>query len=555
MAEHKTSRITEAIGMDLHDVQGNIVKAYGHYDYWYARYVFFRIDGNSDGSGGREFVVKLLPYLTNAEPWHYEEGDTPEVTTNVAFTFGGLAKLGLPQESLQSFPEEFAMGMKARREILDDDGPSSPEHWDKVWEQPVDIWVSINAKNKAALEARYGQIREFEKSCQGVAIATGHKGASGDNLDFQDGAILVDKNGKPTGNEHFGYRDGISNPYFKGSGLNKAAAVGGGKPTRKSATSAAGWEPLETGEFVLGYRDEADEYPRAPIPRLLSYNGTFMVYRKLHQNVGSFNKYIAELAKHYPEGETVEDREEILKAKLSGRWPNGAPLATFPDKADADRFMERLAAKDAERKEAACKYERTGAAADRDRRNELNQEYYALYQKLTAFDFDSEDLRGGRCPVGSHIRRMNPRGALEFGNEKAFETPGALTNRRRLMRRGLPYGKVEDPARDDGNHGIIFMTIGASIARQFEFVQQQWANYANDFKLGNDKDPLIGNHGSTADGKGTGRMTIEAPDGSDRPPFFCAHLPRFVETRGGDYFFLPSITAVRMIGKGIIDPT
>ncbi|MGI9644645.1 MAG: Dyp-type peroxidase, partial [Ilumatobacteraceae bacterium] len=102
----------------------------------------------------------------------------------------------------------------------------------------------------------------------------------------------------------------------------------------------------------------------------------------------------------------------------------------------------------------------------------------------------------------------------------------------------------------DGDHGIVFMAIGASISRQFEFVQQQWVNYSNDFKLANDRDPVIGNHG--ADG---GRMVIEAdPEGTD-PPFFCTGIPRFVETRGGDYFFVPSLTALAGIARGTIDPT
>ncbi len=92
------------------------------------------------------------------------------------------------------------------------------------------------------------------------------------------------------------------------------------------------------------------------------------------------------------------------------------------------------------------------------------------------------------------------------------------------------------------------MSVNASIERQFEFVQQQWINYGNDFKLANEKDPLLGNH------DGHGDFIIQGA-GPTQPPFFCARLPRFVTTRGGEYFFIPSITALRMIAQNLIDPT
>jgi hypothetical protein len=181
-------------------------------------------------------------------------------------------------------------------------------------------------------------------------------------------------------------------------------------------------------------------------------------------------------------------------------------------------------------------------------------DYAKLRERLVGFNFN-EDLDGVRCPVGAHIRRANPRGALEFGVKDAFNTPGALVNRRRILRRGLPYGKAESPDSNDGNHGIIFMALSASIERQFEFVQQQWLNYGNDFKLANDKDPLPGNHSVDPQGNPTGRMVIESPSSGETPPYFCSGMPRFLETRGGDYFFIPSITSLQMIARGIIDPT
>ena len=98
------------------------------------------------------------------------------------------------------------------------------------------------------------------------------------------------------------------------------------------------------------------------------------------------------------------------------------------------------------------------------------------------------------------------------------------------------------------------MVVNADFRRQFEFVQQQWINYGNDFRLGSTKDALLGNHGiDPATNQPNGRAVFEGDENT--PPFFCDQIPRLVETRGGDYFFLPSLTALRMISEGIIDPT
>ena len=145
--------------------------------------------------------------------------------------------------------------------------------------------------------------------------------------------------------------------------------------------------------------------------------------------------------------------------------------------------------------------------------------------------------------MGAHIRRAHPRDAFGF--------QGRLINRRRITRRGLPYGPFaaeDQPVSDSDERGVIFMALNASISRQFEFVQQQWIQYGNDSHLGDDKDALMGNHG------GKGRFMIAGDITPANPPFLCSNLPDFVELRGGDYFFLPSITALGMIALGLVDP-
>jgi deferrochelatase/peroxidase EfeB len=124
-----------------------------------------------------------------------------------------------------------------------------------------------------------------------------------------------------------------------------------------------------------------------------------------------------------------------------------------------------------------------------------------------------------------------------------------MNNRRRILRRGLPYGEAKDGGDDGDEHGIVLMALCASLFRQFEFVQQQWLQYGLDFNAGNDTCPITGAHGEGA------KFVIPADPASGKPPFIMADLPQFVETRGGDYFFMPSMTALRMIAQGLVDPT
>ena len=505
--------------LDLPDIQGNVVRAYGRFNFPFARYVFFNI---RDGRRGRAFVGAVTEQVTTAQRWGLgpDEIPKPPSTVNVAFTYPGMKALELPRASLVGFPMEFIMGMKKRKDILGDDLQSAPERWDPVWRdsrehdrhKDVHMWISINGQSKADVEQRYEWLQQLvAHSAGGVAILSGHRGDDGaEHLPFQD-LHVVFENGKPTPKEHFGYTDGIGDPVFEGLPGNPERVTGRGKQMKDGS-----WAPLATGEFLLGHRDEADEYPIAPSPQLLSRNGTFMVYRKLHENVGTFNAFLDRASRNYPGG------KELLAAKFVGRWrDNGAPLVSAPDAASKAAWDEKF------------------AQADRRERDRM----------LSGFTYDN-DMQGAKCPFSAHLRRINPRAALEFTPD-AFNTPGALTNRRRLIRRGLPYGEVKDPTRDDGNHGIVIMMLNASILRQFEFVQQQWINYGNDFKAANDKEIILGNHNDQYPSK----AVIQSDPDGDGAPYFLANIPRMVETRGGDYFFIPSMTALRMIAKGIVDPT
>ncbi len=541
-------------GVDLHDVQGNIIKGYGRYGFPVARYVTYRINA---AVAGRTFIKLLVPMLTTSVPWSesgvVEEGTKqPPSTTNVALTYEGLRRLGVPERSLLSFPDEFVMGMRARASILGDVGASAPKNWDPVWQtedgqQPVHLLVTINAESSDALAQRYEEVglaaraaNDVAGDSAGVQQLAGHRSAGGADAAFQDGAALRDEHGTPGPKEHFGYTDGISDPYYKDSGSRSSNVIGGGKRLRDSSPATdAGWAPLATGELLLGHTDEALEYPAAPVPSTLSKNGTYLVYRKLHQNVATFDRYAAS------EAAKLSMEENLFRAKLVGRWPNGAPLASFPTEAEANAFNAKLEQAKADRFDETATPTQRAAATER---------HLELKEQQSGFDY-REDIAGESCPVGAHSRRANPRGSLEFGQDHAFSTPGALVNRRRIARRGLPYGDSSDRSVDNGDHGIIFMAIGASINRQFEFVQQQWMNFGNDFRLGNDQDALLASWPDEDIDPLRARMTFEVdPDGMEVPKI-CTGIPQFVETRGGDYFFVPSLTALSAIARGAVDPT
>src|SRR5262249_647394 len=214
----------------------------------------------------------------------------------------------------------------------------------------------------------------------------------------------------PTETEHFGFRDGISHPAVEGSGI----------PGTNSAET-----PLKAGEFVLGYPDETGAYPPMPEPEILGRNGTYAVLRKLHQRVGAFRQYL------HANGPNPS-AEELLAAKMMGRWRSGAPLALAPERDDPN------------------------LGSDRMRNNEF------LFR---------DDPLGLKTPPGSHIRRANPRDASVAGSPRWH----------RMIRRGTSYGPplAQGILADDGiDRGIMFVFIGAHLRRQFEFVQSEWLNDA-----------------------------------------------------------------------------
>ena len=220
-----------------------------------------------------------------------------------------------------------------------------------------------------------------------------------------------------------------------------------------------------------------------PQPEVLGRNGTYVVFRKLHQRVAAFRQYLKANA-------SSPDEEALLGAKMMGRWQSGAPLALCPMHDDPE------------------------LGADPRRNND--------------FLFTADDPKGLKTPPGSHIRRMNPRDAAIVGVPRlrmpARPSYGPL----------LPAGVLED---DGVDRGLAFVFVGADLTRQFEFVQSQWVKDGVFFGAPGEKDPIAGPNG------GTDRFTIP-----QQPIRRRLHgLPRFVVTRGGEYFFAPGLRALRSL--------
>ena len=552
-----------ATDLDLADIQGNVVRGYGRFGFRRARYFFLHIDEDK-AVAGRAFVGAVREKVTTAERWDDKAGNAgkpanpkPDVTLNIGFSWYGLLALGLPTRTLRGMPSEFIDGMAERSAILGDGGPGDAGNLDPIWRaasadrrRRAHIWISMNGRpgnsegRFEALERQTRWLRDLIEKTDGVTLLSGH---GPDGADYQSASVLYEPNADgvpmPTAKEHFGFADGISDPVFDRQFTLKTEekrVVGRGK-----LTPDLEWAPLATGEFLLGHVDESQELPPAAPPAEFTRNGTFMVYRKLHENVKSFHDYMARKAELYAKvmDVPVEEAEETLRAKMVGRWSGGVPLVKAPTYADLQKLNDDW--KDI----PGIRSKRSeGEAISEAERKRLNE-----YKRILVDFKYADDIDGTRCPVSAHIRRANTRDMLDprIGSEDKSELSGsAMNKRRRILRRGLPYGTYDPKTgSDEGEHGIIFMAVCASLFRQFEFVQQQWMNYGLDFNVGNDTCPVIGNHGTDA------KFVIASDPASGKPPFVCDRLPQFVTTRGGEYFFIPSVSALRMIAIGIVDPT
>jgi deferrochelatase/peroxidase EfeB len=442
----------------------------------------------------------------------------PATALQLAFTWAGLRALGVPLDVLAGFSAEFQSGMageESRSRRLGDVAASAPETW--LWGGSAgdpDVLVMLFAMP--------GKLEQWRRTVQDSAFDSAFELIR--SLDTTDLG----------GYEPFGFKDGISQPAIDWDGTGSAYSD---QITYRNLA--------EAGEFLLGYPNEYGKYTDRPIvdsadgaaadllPALdvpakkdVGRNGTFVVMRTLEQDVRGFWKFLDRQTGSNP------GARQQLGEKMLGRTMQGVPLAP-PSATQIPGIAP-------------------GSQGDSNR-----------------FTFD-QDSAGTRCPFGAHIRRANPRNA-DYPNQPSwwlarvwsklgFASMGmrtdimASTRFHRILRRGREYGgpaltpqqAVQDPPADNLTRGLHFLCVNANISRQFEFVQNAWLMSTKFDGLFGESDPLLGNRTPVGDSRSTDNFTIPREQGLAS---CISGLPRFITVRGGAYFFLPGIRALRYFSR------
>jgi deferrochelatase/peroxidase EfeB len=480
-------------GLDLDDIQGFILRGYRMP---MVRHFLLTVGVAAEA---RRLLGRLVsgdesdaPQITTARDWHvgFEPGPQddqtalprrkPDYCLNLGITWPGLLAL----EIKERVP---ALGFKSFGAFMAGAAGRASLVGDTGRSSPQNWVGGFGSGSDHVLMTLHAMSPESMSHYSGRLTALFADDDAFREIWRQDGMALMEmQDGRevPTSKVHFGYTDGISQTTIRGG------------PERYPPDHQ---KPCEPWLFVL--LDEAENY-FVPEPRELGLNGSFAVFKMAETDVAGFEKFL----------QSNKDKidPELLAAKMCGRWRNGVPLALSPE---TDSPSESLSP------------------------DQLNNFNYVNPD-------GSGDPKGLRCPVGAHIRRINPRGQPVTGQGQ----PGGSNNTHRLIRRGMPYGPIYDPAKayDGIERGLLGYFINSNIENQYEFVLGQWVNdseFAGAVRLHpKSRDPMIGSQNPDES-----IFVIPQPDGS--PPIIVTGLLTFVSTKAAAYCFLPSVTAMRFISN------
>ena len=456
-----------------------------------------------------------------------ERNPVPSTALQVAFSRQGLESLQVPEEVLAGFSAEFLAGMAGdanRSRRLGDIGANSPSAWNWGGGGRVPHVVAM-------LFAEPGMLNPWLQSIRGAWFQEGFN---------EIGRLTTSDLG---GREHFGFIDGVSQPQVD---WNRTRTV------TVNGNQLAYGNMLSLGEFLLGYPNEYNRYTDRPLlnPREdgadelpdaedqagkkdLGRNGTYVVIRQLEQDVRGFWQYVDEATRA-----AHETGYGVAETLVGRRIEDGAPLAPLSQTPIAGVGT-------------------AGSEAKRRQDVQLNQ-----------FDY-ADDSDGMRCPLGAHIRRGNPRTPdlpgsgsgilsqlihlLGFGETSLHEDLAASVRFHRLLRRGREYGPGLSPGEavqpappNDPERGLHFIALNANIERQFEFVQNAWMARTKFDGVTEESDPLLGNREPVQGCPFTNSFSI--PQGG-KVRKRLMEMPQFVTVRGGAYFFLPGMRALRYLSK------
>jgi deferrochelatase/peroxidase EfeB len=484
--------------------------------------------GLSKHPHSRCIAIRLPADAVQARAWlrsvegrvTFGDQPSPEEVLILALSHTGLGRLGLSDAVREAFSPAFKMGMgsRARANLLADTGDDKAETW---------LWGGPGNDVDATLLVYTDTGQRLEETCR--LLVAGIESFGGGRVHQVTPTPLPDVGGatsaKAAVREPFGFADGISQPIVKG--------------TRRWMRQSDAIHAVEPGEFILGYPDTRGYFPPSPVveasaggsdllplasaahtrdahlpvfdlsgdngARDLGRNGSYLVIRQLAQDVDAFNTYLDDAARTHaghpavPTGLDPKVVPEWIGAKMVGRWKDGSSLVRFPHR--------------------PATY---GATMPN-------------FRPDNEFLYGAEDPVGERCPMGSHIRRANPRDSQAPLSSNEL----AIVNRHRILRvgRGFDAEGANDTA--ENKPGLLFMCLNADIERQFEFIQQTWLMAWQFHGLENESDTLLSR------GKELGRLTIPSPRG----PLNLKGFKDFVRMRGGAYLFMPSRSALRYLGR------
>jgi len=525
-----------AVETELHvsEIQGNILAGFNKDHQWF---LFLRIlPAAEDVTKARQWLkTTLLPLLSNTrQVLDFNRAFRVAVVSgatrpkarwvNVGLSAAALRRIRTPAEVEEFSDEAFKFGMAKRSEFLGDPTDrASPGNW-RNWqfggptEKAVDIVVIVASDDPA----------------EGLTVVNdllASLPAGGLELVFrQDGQTLP---GAFAGHEHFGFKDGVSQPGVRGLASSAAGdfitprtvkSPSSGPDPRASTFGKPGQILIWPGEFILGenrqpqdpltvandFQDPATNFPS------WAAGGSFLVIRRLRQNYAGFWGFVPRQA-HELGIDPVK-----FASQLVGRWPSGAPIMRSPAAERQDLGDDDLA-----NNHFAFNRPTEPILVEADPRPGGDNTYPQA----------PSDFLGEVCPRFAHIRKVNPRdGATDLGVAQD-------TLSRAILRRGIPYGPsvlgIASPTPEQlaADRGLIFACYQASIVNQFETIIRRWANTPNQPTPGG-HDPIIG---QTELPDGNRRRFIDLASGQR-----CFLAGEWITPTGGEYFFAPSLEAIRV---------
>ncbi len=440
-----------------------------------------RFLGIAAGGGSAE-----VPAITTDCDWT----DAQTLCFNVAVTFAGLQALGVPATSLETFPSEFVEGMPARAVRLSDVGTSAPATWPAPFDRPERVHLIATV---------YASVSDTDDGTAALDRIQAQVARAFTVLGTRDGRRFDEDR------VHFDYVDSISQPRFRAKGDDTQPI-----------------DPL--GTVLLGYPTRLEGvFFRVPEPRELGLNGSFSAFRILAQDVEGFETFLDKAADELVERLPGAAMHALLtpgaEAGIVDGLCRGADRAAMPPEQ-----VRRLALREIVAAQMCGRW--------RDGRPYVDgPDLPPKSVSLTNYDYGPT----AQCPVGSHVRRVNPRG-------------GAMVQRiasrtRRLVRRSVPYGPPYDPARPDGvERGLLGNFINANLGAQFEAIMSDWLNLGLQHpEITRMNDPMLGAHTPE-----TSAFDMVLRDGRT---LRLRGFPQFVTTRGGAYTFIPSMAAIRHLAQ------